>query len=162
MNYLKIVISWAGMLVVMIIIGIVIRQLPGCRRVTLGEQPTLVRYEKYQNVGLDARIGIRDLEFEDIVCYRIGDKENDRCLVGFVVGLPGDLISIRERRVCRNNVPFERTRMVSASLPDRPPVVVPIDHVYVVGDFPSKDSVEFGPIPMAAIRGSVGVGALFR
>lgn len=77
-----------------------------------------------------------------------------------VVGLPGDVVEIRDSIAYRNGAPLHEAYVHAATDQhpygrDVPPVRVGADEYYVLGDFRdnSQDSRNFGPVARAAIIG---------
>lgn len=84
------------------------------------------------------------------------DPRNPRqLLVKRVVGLPGDVVEIRNGVVLVNNEPFPEAPTVRKYREDRAPVSVLPGSIYVLGDNrpASLDSRDLGPIPVKNIEG---------
>ncbi len=96
----------------------------------------------------------------DVIVFEVLDENNDEeGLIKRVVALPGDTVEIRQGIALVNGV-VEGTRSMITSVSDssyRPPVVVPPEHVYVLGDNRpiALDSRDLGPIPLGSVRGRV-------
>lgn len=78
-------------------------------------------------------------------------------LIKRVVGVPGDVISVRGGKLLVNGEP-QREPYVNREYPDRSfsaPTTVPKGHVFVMGDnrANSQDSRVFGPVPKENIEG---------
>jgi signal peptidase I len=96
-----------------------------------------------------------DLERGDVVTFTL--PGNSGMLVKRVVGLPGDKISIEDAilRVNEARVPepyVDHSRIDALYFG---PVVVPPDHVFVLGDnrFASIDSRDYGAVPVSSLTG---------
>lgn len=80
-------------------------------------------------------------------------------LVKRVVGVPGDHLTVRGGRLSINGVPEWLPGLGAMPMADvdHLDLIVPPDHVYVLGDNRenSHDSGEFGPLPVAAVIGRV-------
>ncbi|GBF77152.1 signal peptidase I [Paenibacillus sp. 598K] len=79
-------------------------------------------------------------------------------LVKRIIGLPGDMIEIRDHQLYRNGeLIVERYTDVEIDGPDMAPVVVEAGQYFVMGDNrharASRDSRSFGTVPERAIKG---------
>ncbi len=74
-----------------------------------------------------------------------------------VIGLPGDLIEIRNGSIFRNGEKLEESYILEEMTISFEPVVVPKDAIYLMGDNRnySLDSTEVGPFPISNIIGEV-------
>ena len=93
----------------------------------------------------------------DVIVFR---SPNDplRDFVKRVIGLPGDVVEIRDGVVIVNGVPLEETEYTSAPPNARlDPESIPQDHYFVMGDNRnnSQDSTIFGPIHKSSLIGKV-------
>jgi signal peptidase I len=80
-----------------------------------------------------------------------GIMSPDTVLIKRVIGLPGDMVAIRENHVYVNDNPIAEPYLPSgpaARMNDMAAVQVPEDHVFLMGDnrIDSKDSRQFGPV----------------
>lgn len=98
--------------------------------------------------------------FDIVVFYR--PDEPEKSLVKRIVGLPGEIIEIRNGGLFVNyeliRQPFQAAEPSSAkSVPDFTPLLIPRGHYYVMGDnrSVSHDSRLFGPVPQKYIFGRV-------
>ena len=96
--------------------------------------------------------------FDIVVLYR--PDEPDKSLIKRIVGLPGEIIELRNGGVFINyeliKQPFHTDESSSAkSVPDFPPLLIPRGHYFVLGDnrAVSRDSRRFGSIPQKYIFG---------
>jgi signal peptidase I len=78
-------------------------------------------------------------------------------LIKRVVGLPGELVEVREGHTFINGEPIEEPWVTNFGGPSYPPTVVPLDHVFIMGDnrSNSRDSRAIGPVPVDTITGHV-------
>lgn len=96
--------------------------------------------------------------FEDMLAKVKGDVRRNR-LVKRVVGLPGDVIDIRDNLVYRNDVLLEESyaKGLTYKREIQYPFEVPQGSVFVLGDNRevSNDSRAFGPVQVTSIEGLV-------
>lgn len=112
-------------------------------------------------VIIDSRVEtgrtFRDRILENPLVAIFSRSENDHLWVKRVIALPGDSLEFEQGRVYRNgNALDERyIRGITQSATDA--VVVPPDHVFVMGDNRSRssDSRQIGPVPLSNIQGRV-------
>ena len=71
-------------------------------------------------------------------------------LIKRVVALPGEIVEVRKGHVYINNTPIREPWVTYWGGEDYPPLEVPVDHVFVLGDnrANSKDSREIGPVSL--------------
>lgn len=85
-------------------------------------------------------------------------------LVKRVVGIPGDRVEIREGVLWRNGTRVAESSVSGEAAQDEAPVVVPRQHVYVLGDNrrlgESIDSRYFGPVSLRDVAGTLGIRLL--
>lgn len=148
---------------------------------TLIPGDVIVAWKSSYGVSLpwrEERIGARDPERGDVVIFR--NSDDGAIFVKRVIGLPGDRIEIRDGIVSLNEVPTSVSRKTegdwefseettgssthrvmvrtSSTEPDfLAPIVVPPDHVFLMGDLRSDslDSRHWGPVPIDQIEGRV-------
>jgi signal peptidase I len=101
---------------------------------------------------------LHDVNRGDLIVFERPPEEvsstiND--LVKRVVGLSGEEISARDGIVHIDGRPLHEPYLDGVTTTDMAPVVVPEDHVFVMGDNRgnSRDSRSFGPIPEDLIVG---------
>lgn len=99
--------------------------------------------------------GIGGLEHGDVVVLR-NPVESGIDFVKRVVALPGDRVALRGGRLLVNGAEAERFEHVPDDC-DMPELVVPADHVFVLGDNRpvSADSRDFGIVPGPLLLGTV-------
>ena len=81
-------------------------------------------------------------------------------LIKRVIGLPGDIVEIRESRVYLNGRPFDETYLpLRTPQANFGPALVPAGHVFVLGDNRnnSNDSRYFGSISLEQVTGRAWV-----
>ena len=90
----------------------------------------------------------------DIVVLK-APKVGSGLLIKRVIGLPGEKIEIKGGKVYINERPLEEPYLSNQTQRDMKPVVVPPNHVFVLGDNRnfSNDSRSFGPVPLENIVG---------
>lgn len=99
-----------------------------------------------------------DVDRGDVVVFDPppGADAADATLLQRVVGLPGESIAIEDSRVVINGIPHQEGYLDgSVDYPDMAPVLIPADHVFVLGDnrADSRDSRSFGPVAIDEIDG---------
>jgi signal peptidase I len=84
-------------------------------------------------------------------------SEGRRSLIKRVVALPRDTVEVRGGHTFIDGQPMEEPWVTSFGGPDYGPMVVPAEHVFILGDNRSDswDSRAIGPVPMQAIKGRV-------
>ncbi len=118
--------------------------------------PALADQERIFINKFTYRFGLGEVQRGDLVVFWFaGDPE--KSYIKRVIGLPGDRVAIREGTVYVNGTPL-REDYVPAQYRDRqsrPPVEVPPDHYYVLGDHrnSSNDSRSWGPVHRRQIYG---------
>lgn len=99
----------------------------------------------------------------DIIVFKF-PKDETRDFIKRVIGLPGDLLEVRQQKVYINNKPYEDASARHTESPsDSPlvprddfgPILVPDGHVFVMGDNRenSQDSRYWGYLDVKKIRG---------
>ncbi|HHX64062.1 MAG TPA: signal peptidase I [Chloroflexi bacterium] len=91
----------------------------------------------------------------EIVILRLSDRRGGPPLIKRVIGLPGDLVEIRDGSVYLNDRPLDEPYLDQTTPGSMAPQYVPADHVFVLGDnrSSSNDSRYFGVVPLKNIRG---------
>jgi len=90
----------------------------------------------------------------DIIVLNLPDHQ-DGPLIKRVVGLPGEVVEIRDGRVYINGVPLGEPYLDERTPGIMPPRLVPEEHVFVLGDNrdSSNDSRYFGMVPYTQVIG---------
>ncbi len=93
----------------------------------------------------------------DIVVFEY-PRDTSRDFIKRVIGLPGEVVEIRNGQVYINGIPLQEPYLpdtVRAHMADMPPTVVPPNAVFVMGDNRgnSSDSRSWGPLPLNRIVG---------
>lgn len=93
----------------------------------------------------------------DIVVFEY-PRDTSRDFIKRVIGLPGETVEIRQNQVWINGVPLSEPYLSEAArnqMGNMPPLVVPMDAVFVMGDNRgnSSDSRSWGPLPLNKIVG---------
>ena len=78
---------------------------------------------------------------------------NEVSLIKRVVALPGETVEVRDGHTFINGQPIEEPWVTNFGGPSCPPMVVPPDHVFILGDnrSNSRDSRAIGPVPMLSL-----------
>ncbi len=93
----------------------------------------------------------------DVIVFH-SPNDPSRDFVKRVIGLPGDIVEVRDGRVIVNGVALEETEYTTAPPNARQePEPIPQDHYFVIGDNRnnSQDSLIFGPIHKSSLVGKV-------
>jgi hypothetical protein len=108
--------------------------------------------EEYKSYAIDRAVSIPNLRVGDVVCYRAGQGEDAQSNgFGYVAGLPGDSIRVEKGTVQVNGTASKFSG--PTNLPDAGPLMVPVNHVYVITSNHVTDSLVKGPLSAAALRG---------
>lgn len=152
MDFLKQLIGYA--LLVALFWGTVV----GVKKLSRVQAPTgytdingLAEYTSYR---IDETVTLRQYRGGDPVCYRLGSDADRAVTFGWIAGLPGDEIAIKQGAVLVNGKPAGRGS--DTRQPDAGPLRVPSNHVFVLSDNHMQDSLAVGPIPAVALRGRMG------
>ncbi len=118
--------------------------------------PSLVDQERIFINKFIYRFGLGEIERGDMVVFWFpGDPS--KSYIKRVIGLPGDTVEIREGKVFVNEALLEEWYVPSEyrDFQSRPPMVIPNDHFYVLGDHrsSSNDSRNWGPVARNQIYG---------
>lgn len=109
-----------------------------------------------------------ELEHGDMVIFRSPDDQST-LHVKRVIGLPGDTVSIKDKKLVRNGNSVDEPYVLVGERPARPashpmgqqdnlaPAVVPDAHLFLLGDNRDRsfDSRHWGPIPLISVVGIV-------
>ncbi|EGK09940.1 signal peptidase I [Desmospora sp. 8437] len=102
------------------------------------------------------RPGKREVNRGDLIVFRW--EGIDSAAAKRVIGIPGDRVAIQAGQVYINEKPLDEPYVHRKKpIEDMPPIRVPEEHVFVLGDHRSKsdDSRLFGPVPLDNIKGHV-------
>ena len=93
-------------------------------------------------------------ELNDLVAF-LNPENRRETWVKRVVALPGDVLEIKGGIVHLNGAAIQEADSVQMDNIDLPAITIPEHHCYVLGDnrAHSKDSRDFGPVPMIALVG---------
>lgn len=184
MKVLKEVLSWAGTIAIAVVIAILINLFIFQTYSVIGSsmEPTLHQGDiavaskvfrtlnKLPDYGdiviIDSRIERKHSIIDDlldtfrsnVIAIKLFKSQNHDYWVKRVIGKPGDVLEIRDGLVYRNDQlldePYIKERIHIYSN-DR--IVVPENHIYVLGDNRnhSSDSRVIGPIPMSNVVGKM-------
>jgi signal peptidase I len=99
-------------------------------------------------------LGFDGPEQSDVVVIRLESQGNE-LLIKRVIGLPGDVIEIRDGRVFVNGQPLTEPYLGGITPGYYGPVTVPPLHIFVLGDNRgfSNDSRNFGTVPLKNVIG---------
>ncbi|MFQ5877751.1 MAG: signal peptidase I [Acidobacteriota bacterium] len=119
----------------------------------LEEVPIVARLER-------ALLPIREVERGDIAVFKY-PEEPEKDYIKRVIGLPGDVIEIRDRQVYINGEPLEepykihRSHGLNSDLSDYPKTRIPEGALFCMGDNRdfSKDSRSWGFVPRGNLKG---------
>jgi signal peptidase I len=116
-------------------------------------QPNL--YRGYRVVAEKISYRLHPPRRGDVVI--VDQPGNDGSLIKRVVALPGETVEVRGGHVLINGQRIEEPWVRNFGGPNHPPMVVPADHVFILGDnrVNSRDSRVIGPVPIEAIEGHV-------
>ncbi|MCH1627973.1 signal peptidase I [Fredinandcohnia quinoae] len=86
-----------------------------------------------------------------------GEEFNEKFWIKRVIGVEGDKIEYKDGKVYRNGTLLEESYTKEDILTPFDSVVIPEDHVFVMGDNRnhSSDSRQIGPVPMEHVVGKV-------
>ncbi|GGD25343.1 signal peptidase I [Pontibacillus salipaludis] len=124
---------------------------------TLGQQPEYKDVVVVDN-RLDEERTVKDKLLESPVVNMVfGDKNQDNYWVKRVIGEPGDTIEYKNGDLYRNGKVLEEAYIKEEMLSSFEKVVVPVGHVFVMGDNRnnSHDSRAVGTIPVDHLVGQV-------
>jgi signal peptidase I len=90
----------------------------------------------------------------DIVVFH-DPQRGDRKLIKRIIGLPGEVVEIRQGQVLINEQRLDEQYIQSPARYSEAPVPLPVDHYYVLGDNRnnSSDSQDWGTLPADNIVG---------
>ena len=108
-----------------------------------------------ESLNADTGVKLSGLVIGDAIAFQVGTGgEHEAGLsLGWVVALPGDEVSIIGKSVMVNGTKVAHGDPVP--VPDRGPTMMPAGHCFVISDRHQFDSIAYGPLPAAAIRGKL-------
>jgi signal peptidase I len=97
---------------------------------------------------------LHDPQRGDIIVFR-DPKSSDRKLIKRVIGLPGEVLEIRQGQVFIDQQQLDEPYITNPGRYSVPPTPIPADHYYVLGDNRnnSSDSHNWGTLPSDRIVG---------
>lgn len=100
-------------------------------------------------------LGAHGIARGDIVAFERGRGDDRKLFLKRVIALPGDRVEIIDGKVTIDGSRFRETYDYFMDHSNSPPLVVPKDSVFVLGDnrAESDDSRLFGPVPRVSILG---------
>ncbi len=100
---------------------------------------------------------IKDEFIDSALISKITKRKNENIWIKRVIGKSGDHLEFIDNKVYRNGIMLEEDYLVEEMVVPFESVVVPQNHIYVMGDNRngSKDSRQVGSIPYENIRGNV-------
>jgi signal peptidase I len=106
------------------------------------------------NAYLRQYLGLSSPQRGDVVVLRLPDQ-GDELLIKRVIGLPGDVIVIRDGQVFVNEQPLDEPYLADKMIGSFGPLTVPPLQLFVLGDNRnfSNDSRSFGPVPLRNVVG---------
>lgn len=130
-------------------------------------------FENYRVVGYSMSPTLDDGQFLAVnkLAYRLHEPERgdivvfrdpinpNRKLIKRVIGLPGDVVEIRQGQVLINEQPLEEPYIQVPAHYSQPPLPIPEGHYFVLGDNRnnSSDSSNWGPLPRKNIVGKAWI-----
>ena len=155
MNWLRQLINYAVSLAVIIALVTIVP-----RFVRLGVDPGYTDIENLEvgrSYNADRGFSFNGLSGGDAIAYRIGGTEINGLCLGWVGGVPGDIVSIANGKILVNGKQAAKGGIMQGRVSrDRGPVPVPAGHVFVLTSFHQFDSLAYGFIPASAIAGKLG------
>ncbi len=110
--------------------------------------------KEFTSYRLDQTVAFGAWKPGDALCWRLGPEEEQAVNFGWVVGLPGDRVQVREGTLEVNGQRSPKGKHIL--LPDCGPIRVPAQHLFVINDGHLSDSIAVGPLPSSALRGRIG------
>lgn len=134
----------------------VIVYIPRFKRVAVpSDYSEISGIETVTDYALDASATLATLSLGDGISYQLADDGEHSVRLGWIAGLPGDLLlSDATGKLLVNGQAVAH----GGTLPGPPfgPLVIPAGHFVVVTDTHLSDSLNFGPLPEIALRGKIG------
>lgn len=103
---------------------------------------------------LRQHLGFSGPQHGDVVVMKLNSQDGE-LLIKRVIGLPGDVVEIRDSRVFVNGSPINEPYLAGFTPGYYGPITVPPLHIFVLGDNRnfSNDSRNFGTVPLEDIIG---------
>jgi hypothetical protein len=172
MNLIYTISSYFGVVVFAIIFMYAVSMTPKCSHAVANHDYRDLRdIPRYSDVSFDGTVTLEQLQIGDLVVFKLGEKKELKFLFGYVAGLPGNKIGLKNRMVQIDGRDYlaevAQARGVTAdkmrqgwrppehTVPDRAAVEIPAHHAFIVSDRHIYDSLVLGPIPRANILGRV-------
>jgi len=130
--------------------------IPRFKRVAVsGEYTEITGIDTVKDYPLDATATLATLNHGDGICYQLADDGDMSVRLGWIAGLPGDLlVSDSKGKLTVNGKPVGHGEDIPG--PPLGPLVVPSGHFVVVTDTHQTDSITNGPLPAIALKGKIG------
>jgi len=106
-----------------------------------------------ESLNADTGVKLSGLAIGDAIAFQVADKGDGGLALGWVAAMPGDEVSIQGKSVMVNGAKVAHGEQVT--VPDRGPTMIPVGHCFVISDRHQFDSIAFGPLPAAALRGKL-------
>lgn len=112
-------------------------------------------------VTVDSRVKrirtLKDEFIESPLVTKLLGINNRHIWIKRVIGLPGDILEFKEGKIIRNGIILEEDYIKEEMVSSFDTVVVPENHVFVMGDNRnySNDSRQTGPVPIENVQGKV-------
>ena len=153
LGHLKQLITY-GVLVVVLWVGMYF--VPGFFNVatTAADFRDIKGLDKIETYRLTAVRSLDALTPGQPLCWRLGTKQEVQTCLGWVAARPGERVQVVDHIIQVNGEPLG-SDMPKANIAHAGPLVVPAGHVFVVSNMHRYDSFAYGPIPAAAIRGTI-------
>jgi signal peptidase I len=157
-SVLRIVLRWLSEVVETIVPAVLIAILIN---IFLAQATRVYGQSMEPNLHTDQRLVVEKLSYNfheprrgDIVILQVPQADSG-LLIKRVIGLPGEKVEIKEARVYINDQPLEEPYLSIQSQRDMRAIVVPPEHIFVLGDNRgfSNDSRAFGPVPLDNVIG---------
>ena len=157
-SVLRILLRWLSEVVETIVPAILIAVLIN---IFLAQATRVYGQSMEPNLHTDQRLVVEKLSYTfhepqrgDIVILQV-PQAGSGLLIKRVIGLPGEKVEIKGGKVHINEQPLEEPYLSPQSQRDMRAIVVPPEHVFVLGDNRgfSNDSRSFGSVPLDNIGG---------
>jgi len=94
----------------------------------------------------------------DVIVFR-SPADRDKVFIKRVIGLPGEVIEVRDGQVCINGSPLSEPYLVHRPHGSYGPEVIKPGHLFVMGDYrdQSNDSRSWGELPVENVQAKAWV-----